>query len=429
MNDSNSIRFAGDINIEEISIINAKGFTQNITNQIMAIEIYEDLFTPFISGVISVKESLDFTNLFPFIGEEYINIKLYTPSFKEEDYINQQFYIFKISDREVAGNRSVMYQLHFISREALVDVNKNVSKAYAGNISDIVKDICFNKTDGLESLKTLNIENTGNTTKFISNFWSPVKCLNYAAGTATTPAGASNYIFFESRKGLNFVSLDSLYDMPIMQEFVYDNYSRDIQSDGRSIINLNEDYKRILELSIPVVYDYIDRTRSGMFASKMISHDITTKKYVAKNFDMLDDFTVNKHLNNFAPASNTNIKTANSMVINYPKYYGVFNGFTDVSNSGTLQKRISQLQQAQSTKLEISVFGRTDYTVGMKVSVTLNRVQPISKEDDDADIKDTIFSGNYLVSAINHYINRDRHECTLELIKDSFIIDLNEGNK
>ena len=253
--------------------------------------------------------------------------------------------------------------------------------------------------------------------------------VNYAAGTAATPAGASNYIFFESRKGLNFVSLDSLYDMPIMQEFVYDNYSRDIQADGRSVINLNEDYKRILELSIPVVYDYIDRTRSGMFASKMISHDITTKKYVAKNFDMLNDFTVNKHLNDFAPASNTNIKTANSMVINYPKYYGAFNGFTDVSNSGTLQKRISQLQQAQSTKLEISVFGRTDYTVGMKVSVSLNRVQPISKGDDDKDIKDTIFSGNYLVSAINHYINRDRHECTLELIKDSFIIDLNEGNK
>ena len=144
---------------------------------------------------------------------------------------------------------------------------------------------------------------------------------------------------------------------------------------------------------------------------------------------MLNDFTVNKHLNDFAPASNTNIKTANSMVINYPKYYGAFNGFTDVSNSGTLQKRISQLQQAQSTKLEISVFGRTDYTVGMKVSVSLNRVQPISKGDDDKDIKDTIFSGNYLVSAINHYINRDRHECTLELIKDSFIIDLNEGNK
>lgn len=429
MSDSNSIRFAGDINIEEISIINAKGFTQNITNQVMAIEIYEDLFTPFISGVISIKESLDFTNLFPFIGEEYINIKLYTPSFKEEDYINQQFYIFKVSDREVAGNRSVMYQLHFISREALVDVNKNVSKAYAGNISDIARDICSNKTDGLESLKPLNIEQTGNVTKFISNFWSPVKCLNYAAGTAATPAGASNYIFFESRKGLNFVSLDSLYDMPIMQEFVYDNYSRDIQADGRSVINLNEDYKRILELSIPVVYDYIDRTRSGMFASKMISHDITTKKYVAKNFDMLNDFTVNKHLNDFAPASNTNIKTANSMVINYPKYYGAFNGFTDVSNSGTLQKRISQLQQAQSTKLEISVFGRTDYTVGMKVSVSLNRVQPISKGDDDKDIKDTIFSGNYLVSAINHYINRDRHECTLELIKDSFIIDLNEGNK
>jgi hypothetical protein len=380
-----------------------------------------------MTGVITVRDSFDFVNLFPFIGEEFIDVKVYTPSIDEKDYIDQQFYIYKVSDRLLMGDRTVVYQLHIIAREAVTDVNKNVSRSYSGIISDIVKDICTNKEDGLESVKSINIEPTANKTKFVSNFWSPVKCLNYAAGNATTSAGACNYLFFENRNGLNFVSLDSLYNQEPKMEFVYDNYARDVLSDGRSIINLNEDYKRITDIEIPVMYDYIDRIRSGMFSSKIITHDTVTKKYYSKNFNMLNDFANNSHLNEFPAATNNNINLPNSLVINFPKNYGAFNQYTDVSNSKTIQKRISQLMQAQTTKLNIDVLGRTDYTVGMKVKVKLNKVQPIGANELEEDILDTILSGFYIVSAINHSINRDKHECSMELIKDSYIMNLNEG--
>lgn len=429
MSNSDSIRFAGDISIELVSIVTSKGLTQNITNQVMAIEIYEDLFSPFITGVINVKEMYDFINLFPFIGEEYLTLNVYTPTIQKENRINQQFYIYKVSNREIVGHKSTMYQIHFISKEALVDVNKRISKSYSGNISDIALDICTHKADGLESDKPLNIEKTANKTKFVSNFWSPVKCLNYSAGTATNPEGSSNYLFFESRKGLNFVSLDSLYNQTATQEFVYNNFSRDVLKDGRSLINLNEDYKQIFEISVPTVFDYFERIRSGMFASKMISHDMTTKKYVAKNFEMLSDFTNNLHLNPYPAASQNNIKTQAALTINYQKQYNLFNGYGDVTNASTLQKRLSQLQQAEATKLEIMVAGRTDYTVGMKVQLNLNKIQPLSKSDLPEETRDNIFSGNYLISAVSHYINRDRHECTMEVIKDSFVIDLNENTK
>jgi hypothetical protein len=427
MSDSGKIRFAGDVNIENVSVVTSRGMTQNITNQLLSIELFEDLFSPFMTGVITVKDSFDFVNLFPFIGEEFIDVKVYTPSIDEKDYINQQFYIYKVSDRLLMGDRTVVYQLHIIAREAVTDVNKNVSRSYSGIISDIVKDICTNKEDGLESVKSINIEPTANKTKFISNFWSPIKCLNYVAGNATTSKGACNYLFFENRNGLNFVSLDSLYNQEPKMEFVYDNYARDVLSDGRSIINLNEDYKRITDIEIPVMYDYIDRIRSGMFSSKIITHDTVTKKYYSKNFNMLNDFVNNSHLNEFPAATNSNINLPNSLVINYPKNYGAFNQYTDVSNAKSLQKRISQLMQAETTKLNIDVLGRTDYTVGMKVKVKLNKVQPIGSDELEEDILDTILSGFYIVSAINHSINRDKHECSMELIKDSYIMNLNEG--
>ena len=427
MSDNGKIRFAGDVSIENVSIVTSKGMIQNITNQTLSIQIFEDIFSSFITGIITVKDSLDFVNLFPFVGEEYVNLKVYTPSFEEKDYINQQFYIFKAADRIIMNDRTVVYQLHFISKEAIADVNKNISKCYQGLISDIAKEICTNKDYGLETTKALNIETTANKTKFISNFWSPVRSLNYIAGNAQTPAGSSNYLFFENRKGLNFTSLDSLYTQQPYVEFVYDNYSREVQSDGRTVFNLDQDYKRILELDVPVMQDYLERLRSGMYASKIITYDILTKKYFSKNFDMVEDFKKNKHLNDNPAATINGIRSPNSMVINYPKYYGVFNGFGNVSNAKTIQKRISQLMQAEVTKLEVTVLGRTDYTVGLKVKVKLNKIEPINKSESEEDILDRILSGFYIVSAINHSITRDKHECSMELIKDSYIMDLDKG--
>lgn len=427
MIESDKIRFAGDVSIDNVSVVTSKGLTQNITNQILAIEIYEDLFSPFTSGIVTVKDSFDFVNLFPFIGEEYLNVKIYTPSFEKKDYISQQFYIYKIADRILTGDRTVVYQLHFISKEAIVDVNKHVSKAYSGKVSDIVKEILVSPDNGLETKKNLVIEQTSNVTKFISNYWTPVKSLLYASDTAINNNGSANYIFFENRNGLNFVSLEYLYKQEVKQEFVYDNYARDVLKDGRSLFNLNEDYKRIIDLDIPVVQDYMSRASSGMFASKIITHDILTKKYLVKNYDIANDYPKTTHLNQNGVISTKNIRHPNSRIINMTKYYGAFDKFTDVSNAKSIQRRLSQLAQAETTKLNVIVAGRTDYTVGMKVKVKLNKVEPISSKESNDDITDKILSGYYIVSAINHYINRDKHECNMELIKDSYMMNLNEG--
>jgi len=423
------IRFAGDVNIEKIEVISLNGFGQEITNQVLAIEIFEDMFSPFISGVLAVKESVDFANLFPFTGEEFVNIKISTPSFSGKGkVINDQFYIYKINNRLKTGDRQVAYEIHFFSREAMVDLNKKISTKYEGKISDIAKTIITDSYNGLESKKDTNIEYTPNGNKFISNYWSPVKSLNYIAETAQNLNGSSGYLFFENRKGFNFVSTEYLYTQEAVQEFIYDQYIRDFNKDGTTVRNVEEEYKRIIDIEFPSLFDYIDRSRMGMFASKMIAYDVTTKKFLVKNFDMLDEFSNTKHLNNYPLTSKKNIRKNNSMVINFPKYYNNFNNYADVTNSKTVQKRISLIQQAEANKVNIVVPGRTDYTVGNKIYLRLNKFNPIDSSDSDKDVLDQMFSGNYLISAINHTIDREKHQCHMQLIKDSFIMDL-DANK
>lgn len=426
--DSEVIRFAGDVSIDKIEIISSNGFGQDVTNQVIAIEIYEDIFSPFISGVLALKDSLDLANLFPFVGEEFVNIKIHTPSFEGKDkIISDQFYIFKMSNRTKKGDRNLIYELHFISREAIVDLNKKVSKCYQGKCSDIAQSIITDKINGLETIKTAIIEDTPNGVKYISNFWSPVKALNYTAENAVNRNGNASYLFFENKYGLNFVSLETLYQADPSQYFTYDAFMREFTGDGRSFRNVEKEYQRIIDINIPTVFDYIDRAKSGMYASKMINYDLTTKKYVVKNFDMLNEFNNQKHLNEFAGASNNAIRRSNSMVFALPKYYGNFNNFGDVTNARSIQRRMSLIQQAEISKIEIVVPGRTDYTVGKKIYLNLNKFNPTDKEDQDT--ADNMFSGNYIISAINHFVNREKHECHMELIKDSFIVDLNKGGR
>lgn len=425
-----SIKFAGDVNLDKIEIVSSNGFIQNVTNQIIALEIFEDIFNPFITGNVVVKDSLDLANLFPFTGEEFINISVRTPSYDEPDkVINSQFYIYKMSDRELLGDRSVVYVLHFMSPEGITDLNKKLSKNFNGKISDIAKTLIVDKINGLESKKKYFIEPTSNNVAYISNYWSPVKNLNYIAAVATNSSTAVDYLFYENRTGLNFNSLEYLYKQPIKQTFVYDAYSRDFTPDGKAVRNVEEDYKRVQEISIPEAFDYMDKTRSGMFGSRMVSYDLTTKKYVNKAFDLLSGFKDTSHLNAYPLASKKNISRSNSLLFTYPKYYNNFNNYKDVTNAHTIQKRMSSIKAAEGNKVQIKVAGRTDYTVGMKVSLTLNKINPIAKTDSNTDVTDTLFSGNYIIAAINHYINRQKHECMIELIKDSYSINLDQGGR
>lgn len=422
MSDTTKLVNAGDVRIEEVVIATTQGFYQDITNQVIGIQIFEDIFSPFITGTLSIKDGLDLMNAFPFQGEEFLNMKISTPTLTEGN-IDNKYYIFKMSNRTMTGDRAIVYDLHFISEEALIDVNKKISRSFGGKCSDIAETLIKDEQFGLQIKRPVYIEETKNSTKFTSNFWSPIFNINYLTETSVNKNGSASYLFYEDRFGFNFVSMESLYRTEIYQDFVYDNYVRDILSDGTAVRNINKDYKRIRDIKIPVAYDYIERAQNGMFGSRIVTYDVTTKIYNTKNYDMLQSFNDQYHLNKFPIASNKNIYKYNSLIITMPKYSESYSGSGDVTNAGSIQNRTSLMTMFNANKIEITVPGRCDYTVGMRIQVTLYTVQPESKTD--TDLTDKMLSGSYIVSAINHYINRNTHEATMEIVKESLIMDLN----
>jgi hypothetical protein len=423
---SDSIKFAGDVSIDYVTITTARGFTQNVTQQVIGIEYFEDMFSPFITGHIIVKDTLDLANLFPLLGEEYLDLKFQTPTL--ETPISGQFYIHKMSDRIITGDRQTVYELHFISKEAVVDLNKSLSQTFRGKISDIARSLFTDSFHGLETPKQLIIEETSNDTAFIANWWKPSRCLEYMTRFAMNQNSVPSYIFYENNNGFNYVSLEKLYQHSAIQQFTHDKYTRDEGPFGSTFMNIGEDYKRILDLSIPVSFDYISRLSKGMVASSIESFDITRKVYSIKQHNMFERFYNQKHLNN-NPVQSSGVTWRNNAYRKHvPKQSGGISGFGEVSNYKVVAERTSLMEQAGAHKIEITVPGRTDYLAGSKVYVDLKKMAPVHTRDLPSDLVDEIFSGNYLISAINHSVTREKHECHMELMKDSLMINTEGSN-
>ena len=221
----NTISKAGDVNVNLVQIVNSKGVALDVTNQILNIEIYEDLFSPFITGSLLVVDSIDISSVLPLVGEERVNIEIETPGIGK---IKEQFYLYKMSNKDRFSESAMAYQIHFMSLEGIVDANKKISKAFSGKNSDIVQKLI--RSEGLNSKKTANIEETRNSQKYVSNFWSPTQNISYVMEDSENIAGAPSFVFFENREGYVFASLNSLYAVPPIQNFVEDNYSRTIGS-------------------------------------------------------------------------------------------------------------------------------------------------------------------------------------------------------
>ena len=248
-----NLTFAGEVVINKMEIVSINtSFVVDLQNMFLGINIYEDIFSPFINGTLVVQDANALINRLPIVGEEFLDLDIVTPGFPDEDKkhsIHGRFYVYKISDRQYANDRLVSYILHFVSVEALLDMNIKLSKGFnSAKISDIASEILkqysYFQNDSKEltdeQLERFNIEETSNGHAYVSNFWSPVKNLNYLAEHAISmPAnnngkmteGSPTFLFFENRNGLNFISLEALFRNDITREFRKDNFTRDIPTD------------------------------------------------------------------------------------------------------------------------------------------------------------------------------------------------------
>lgn len=451
MSEKEGLQRAGQVKIEQLSLITSGNDVVDLTEFLVELNIYEDIFSNYLRGEIVLTDSRNLLDKFYIHGEEFLNIKVRTPTFKDEDSIQKTFRVYKVSDREIVRDTNTQnFTLHFVSVEVFYDFLFPLFVPFEGNVVDVAGRIFsdfiaasrnFNVNDGdqtiNEDIRPTNmvvLSEASNKVKFVSPGWSPLKCINWLASKSIPATGKSkNFLFFESNKNFYFGSLENLFKNALEKNNYLGTYTISVsnirEKQGNNDVNREMFLAKDVEMIESV--DYVKNYTSGYLANRLIYLDVFNKEYEIIDYDHVKEYS------NFFHTSGTGTKaipifTSDSVrnfatnISFYPKNPKLFTGFTENVNEkmGEIHgNRLSSLLELTNIKMNITVPGRTDAEIGRLLYFLYPALGSHDETEKSRDVQDKLYSGYYFITAIRHKINKSDHSMVMEIVKDSLYVD------
>ena len=412
----------------------------SIRSLVQEISIYESLDGKFLSGDMTLLDATNAIQTLPITGFERVEFFFRTPGtdkgFDFSVATGHPMFVYALKNRSGANPRSQIYTLKFISIEAIRNHQTRVSQAFTGNIDQMITDICYNY---LKTKKDLIIEDTKSNHKFVIPRLKPTMAIeNLRKNAQSLHYENSGFLFFENGDGFNFKSYEGLFckkdGTPRPVKAHYSPKIKNIGEDPVYALQSVENFKILQQ------FDTLNNTANGVYASRLITHDLYNKTFSESDFDYHKEYNKQNHLeqdsngdkrsdNGILPLFNFDngetFGNKNEGVIYYQSETSKVHDTHELPNSrNILQKRVSQHIAANSLMIEITAPGTTELRVGDVVNFTLPKYAPNSKND--VKDNDKYLSGRYLISAARHHVStlNKRHTLALELIKDSFNVSL-----
>lgn len=412
MNDNKS-KFAGYFKFEKCTITSFNGSEINIIPMIFNIDIFEDLYSPFLTIELTLLDNTGLYSKLPFRGEEIVTMTIKDPSGAGLE--ERQFFIYKMKDL-VNTERTYSYTLCLISIEAVVDLSIKLSKAYKGTPSDIAKEII--SKDVLQTDKQLTFEQTKNSISFIANYWSPLQTMKFLCERAVSKNGGSpTYMFYETKSGFKFISMNALSQQDSLHEF---NNSDKLNNDTK------KSFERIINLYIDEPFDYIDRIKKGAYGNRILLVNPLSKSYMYRNYDFTkanEDFS---RMNTGSTFTDSSTRRLNSSFHVRTAPTSTYAGMMSENTLEWFQQRKVDLSIRTSQRIEIEVPGRFNISVGDVANIYIYKEAPQETDSGSKDayeILDKQHSGRYMITSIRHTLDTNEHVMVLELSKDSLLSD------
>ena len=137
------IQHAGEFHILGCEIQTSNGLWVNLKQSLLSITLFEDLGTSHISGQVILQDSFALPSIGPLIGQEYLSLKLATPSLEDSehtiDFTENVFHVYNIGKRESMGEGIQAIVLNIISSEHMKN-NRTFSKKYVSFSNDFTQE-------------------------------------------------------------------------------------------------------------------------------------------------------------------------------------------------------------------------------------------------------------------------------------------------
>lgn len=341
MQNSNRVLGAGTPHFDRLYITLASGVKVDLVPHLIQMNIYEDIFSPVLTGDITILDNRGMFDSEPLNGTETITTNIFNEDYSKDNlelnFLFRTFDVFAISNVQNKTDYSKIYTLHFASPEFKKNETTRISKAWRGvTLSHIVSSVmtgdydveepnglgfptektvdqielnlkspfiygqhiesAYKKSDELDKVE-LFIEKTKYIEPIVSfPYMTPFDIINWCANRSlrlcpgrdfkNDDSESANFLFFENKRGFQFVSLETLLESKDykLTKFVYGDTAQNT-SDPRRI-----DTETIEKYEIQSCHDNIAGIRNGLYASRMYTYDISTGQTKINDYNYLEEF-------------------------------------------------------------------------------------------------------------------------------------------
>lgn len=416
--------------INELVVVTKSG-NIDITTIYEELNIFDSLFMPVMSGSVLVRDSIGLSGKLFFDGSESLLIDITKDPNSDIANFKKAFRIYKQSDRSNETQNSELYTLRFVSDELIYSDQQRINQSYENIYSEIIKKILLDYLKVPDNQLGGVYDSTVGLKKLVVPNLRPLEAIEWCAKRATDTQSSANYMFYQNITGYNFASLSNLLVKP---EILNVKFEPKNLSDGNAFTEVSS----ARSLEVITQSDNIEKTRSGVNASKFIGFDPITRTIAAKNISYTDHFNTMKHAN-----ENPNISviqnregTTNDQTFDAKKSVSFFSAARQFSNyikkyePESLSKddnleqykaqRTAIINNLMAKRVKLTMPGNFQLSSGF--NITLEAPTFGKKEKGDSN-EDTSLTGKYIIVGTRHIIGYEKHETIIEVATTSSSVD------
>ena len=428
-----SIMKVGDYKVESLEIFSAvSNVNANIGSMYKSIEIYEDMFSPYLTAKMVIEDGLNLPEMLPITGQEKVTI-VFKADVDEIEPTKLIFRLYKLSNQETNQNgKTQRYTLWLISEGGYFNFSQSCGYALSGSSSSMVSKIFQKHFPNSVWEKKLQIEDSADNYSFVlPKTYSPFKAISWLASKAYALSGNeySPYFFYETVDGHCFKSLSKIIEEGSEDILPYFNTAKNfpygMNKDKSTYVSvLPSEFHRIQKISEDSRFDMGENIMQGTIASTLTVHDVLRKEKREIRFREVDVFPYKKKIGNGLYFRTSDPET-DRVLGKGSSYYEPSTPFTVRSDTrnindnsmieSTLLHRNYHLNTMSTQKIFIEIYGDNRKRVGQLVNLIVPKISADGHLEEDKNDKN--IGGIFIITSIKHTLGK-AYTCTLELSRN-----------
>jgi len=420
--------------ISPIILKTAEGKTLDITSVVKKIEVYESIFSNFLTATLSILDTpetrLIQRGLKTALDEIFFSFAGKRIDGSSEKTININLMVYKTQTENADTNQTGQtIVIHLAPRHFFKNMTLDVSRHYSGKITDNVKKLATDLQITIDDIEASSDEMIGN-----YNYKSPLELINKFATICRPDRNKNdvNYLFYQKIDSFHFRSVGSLLEK---KPTVGTNSSNGFTLEMPFKLPLKKLKNNVLSYDISR-QSPIENAKKGMYTSSVLTFDMTLKRYVETTYSLKNEFSKQTHLTTNPiidpnKCQNFSELLQNSFLTRYTQKGRFTMLCEDPPESQDkvggpddwLLKRISLIQQLNQLNLVFSIPGTSE---NISAGDVFYFGRPIQQQlSNDKPEKDILHNGKFLATEVKHTLSYNlntviaEYKTTIKGTKDS----------